>query len=153
MVTDFYLITKNKVARDKYFRYEYNTTDEPAWGYAIHIARTSDGWLPLFNGWDCFKSIRELKSVYDTGLFTIYDEYGTSYNWEEFDKRVLQFNGGVKGAIAQEKVEQDKNYPYYNSNIMINRPISHFDYASGRYAYRYYTDEDGYEFARSEFGM
>ena len=98
---------------------------------------------------DCFKSISELKALYDTGDFTIHDEYGDVYNWEEFDERVLKFNGGVRGAVPREEIEHstllyDKELPKY-------KPISHFEYGNGKYSTMYYADKDGYEFTTHEF--
>lgn len=149
--TNFYLMTKNKEIRDKYFGYDYKLTDEPDWGYQIHIAKTSAGWLPLFQSHDCFKSVKQLKKMYDTGYFILSDEYGTTYNWDEFDERVLQFNGGVKGVAPRKKITQDKTYPFYDKNLPDYMPISHFDYGHGMYDSEYFTDLDGYEFSKREF--
>lgn len=144
-------MTKSKEVRDQYFGYDYRLTDEPDWGYEIHIAKTSGGWLPSFEAHDCFNSIKDLKKMYDTGKFIIYDEYGDVYNWEEFDERVLKFNGGVLGAMPREKIVQDRNSYFYDPNLPDYRPISHFEYANGRYSSEYFMDEDGFEFSRREF--
>lgn len=151
MGTNFYIMTKSKEARDKYFGYNYELTDEPDWGYEQHVAKTSCGWLPSFDGSGCFKSIRELKEIYDSGLFVLYDEYGTTYTWEEFDNRVLQFNGGRKGIAPREKIEQDRTSIWYDNNLPEYKPISHFDYGCGMYADEYFIDEDGYEFSTRTF--
>lgn len=151
MGTNFSLITKSKETRDKYFGYNYKLTDTPDWGYEIHIAKTSMGWLPLFQAHDCFKSIRQLKELYDTGEFILANEYGIVYTWEEFDERVLKFNGGVKGVAPRVKIEQDRHSRYYDQDLPEYKPISHFDYAHGRYSMNYFTDEDGYEFTSHEF--
>lgn len=151
MGTNFYLMTKNKEHRDLYFGYDYELTDTPDWGYRIHIAKTSYGWLPLFEAHRGIESVKQLKDVYRSGEFIIADEYGTVYSWDEFDKRVLQFNGGVKGRIPREKVEQDRNSPWYDSALPEYRPISHFEYDSDRYSSDYFTDPEGYEFTTHEF--
>lgn len=151
MGTNFYLMTKNKEHRDLYFGYDYELTDTPDWGYQIHIAKTSYGWLPLFEAHRGIESVKQIKDVYHSGEFIIADEYGTVYSWDEFDKRVLQFNGGVKGRIPREKVEQDRNSPWYDSTLPEYRPISHFEYDSGRYSSDYFTDPEGYEFTTHEF--
>ena len=72
-------MTKSKEVRDQYFGYDYRLTDEPDWGYEIHIAKTSGGWLPSFEAHDCFNSIKDLKKMYDTGKFIIYDEYAAIF--------------------------------------------------------------------------
>ena len=151
MGTNFYIATTDQSVRDKYFGVNYELTDFPTWGYEQRIAKTSMGWLPLFDGTGCFKSIKELKAIYDTGLFTIYDEYGNKYNWEEFDLRVLKFNGGVVGAVQKMKYDTDKTSPYYDKDMPEYLPVSHFEYGNGRYAYEYFNDKDGYEFSHRTF--
>lgn len=151
MGTNFYIMTKSKEARDKYFGWSYELTDTPDWGYQQHVAKTSCGWLPLFDGSGCFKSIRELKNIYDSGEFILYDEYGTIYTWDEFDERVLKFNGGIKGVTPREKINQDRSSPWFDKNMPEYKPVSHFEYACGRYNDEYFTDSDGYEFSIREF--
>lgn len=144
-------MTKSKEARDKYFGWNYELTDTPDWGYQQHVAKTSCGWLPSFDGSGCFKSIRELKNIYDSGEFILYDEYGTIYTWDEFDERVLKFNGGIKGVTPREKINQDRSSPWFDKNMPEYKPVSHFEYACGRYNDEYFTDLDGYEFSIREF--
>ena len=151
MGTNFYIMTKSKEARDKYFGWSYKLTDTPDWGYRQHVAKTSCGWLPSFDGSGCFKSIRELKNIYDSGEFILYDEYGTIYTWDEFDERVLKFNGGIKGVTPKEKINQDRSSPWFDKNMPEYKPVSHFEYACGRYNDEYFTDSDGYEFSIREF--
>ena len=151
MGTNFYIMTKSKEARDKYFGWSYELTDTPDWGYQQHVAKTSCGWLPSFDGSGCFKSIRELKNIYDSGEFILYDEYGTIYTWDEFDDRGLKFNGGIKGVAPREKINQDRNSPWFDKNMPEYKPVSHFEYAYGRYNDEYFTDPDGYEFSIREF--
>lgn len=139
MGTNFYFYTKNKTIAEKYAGWEYELTDIPDWAYEIHIAKTSYGWLPLFRYRETMPSVKAMKEAYDTGEFKIYDEYSKEYNWDEFDERVLKFNGGIKGVIKQEK----------NNGEII--PISHFEHDNGKYAYLYLKDEDGYEFSKSNF--
>lgn len=151
MGINFYLGTSDKEARDTYFGWRYELTDTPTWLYEQHIAKTSIGWLPLFEASHSIQSVADIKKVYDTGKFIIYDEYGTEYNWEEFDERVLKFSGGVLGAIPRKKIAKDPNSPYWDRDLPDYRPISHFEYAQGRYASEYFRDPEGYEFSRHEF--
>ena len=151
MGTNFYIATETKEVCDKYFGYNYELTDSPFWGYQQHIAKTSSGWLPLFDGTGCFKSIKELKEIYATGFFVLCDEYGNMYNWEEFDERVLKFNGGVVGVVKQMKYDIDKNSSFYDKDMPEYLPVSHFEYGKGKYAYEYFKDEDGYEFSHRTF--
>ena len=151
MGTNFYLGTDDKEARDEYFGLNYELTDTPTWLYEQHIAKTSAGWLPSFEASRSIQSVADIKRLYDTGKFVIYDEYGDYYNWDEFDKRVLQHNGGVLGAIPREKIEQDPNWQFYDRDLPEYLPISHFEYAEGRWAFDYFKDPEGYEFSRHSF--
>ena len=101
----------------------------------IHIAKTSAGWQPLF---EChegeIESVSQLKTAYDSGEYTIVDEYGDEYTWDEFDKRVLQWG------------EHRDTKPICHIEHIIENPdrfISKHDY---------YHDEDGYDFFIREFG-
>lgn len=156
MGTNFYLSTVNKDIAEKYFGYDYELTDTPTWGYEIHVAKTSVGWLPLFQSHDCFKSVGQLKKLYDTGKFILYDEYGTIYTWDEFDKRVLKFNGGISGVQKKEKINNDSQSPFYDPHVPEYGPISHCSgpdctYDFGSYAGDYFKDVEGYEFTSHKF--
>ena len=151
MGTNFFIGTADKEARDEYFGWKYELTDRPTWLYEQHIAKTSAGWLPSFEESHSIHSVADIKKLYDTGKFVIYDEYGMYYNWEEFDERVLKFNGGVLGAIPREKVKVDASCAFYDPNMPGYIPVSHFEYANGRYAYEHFKDPEGYEFSRRAF--
>lgn len=151
MGTNFYLFTKNKEMAQKYAPYSYSLTDEPDFGYEIHIAKTSCGWLPLFQAHKNLISVQDFKVAYDTGEFKIFDEYGDEYDWEGFDERVLKFNGGVCGVEPRKKIEQPADPRWYDSNMPEYFPISHFEYGHGQYVDDYYKDAEGYEFTTHEF--
>lgn len=154
MGTNFYLITCNKALAQKYAPYSYELTDMPYFGYEIHIAKTSMGWLPLFAGHqDGINSVKEYKAAYETGEFEIVDEYGTTYNWDEFDDRVLKFNGGIRGVKSLKKIEVDKHSPFYDSKMPGHIPVSHLEYKyDSEFSKNYFADEDGYEFFTKWFG-
>lgn len=139
MGTNFYFHTQNKTMAEKYAGWEYELTDIPDWAYEIHIAKTSCGWLPLFQYRETMPSVKAMREAYDTGEFKIYDEYNKEYDWEEFDERVLKFNGGVKGAIETEKLGDEE------------LPISHFEFSNGMYSHLYLKDKDGFEFLKEDF--
>lgn len=153
MGTNFYFLTKDKDKLLRWFDYgEYELTDEPEFGYEVHIAKTSCGWLPLFQAHRRIRSVAELKRAYDSKGFMIVDEYGTEYDWDSFDERVLKFNGGRRGVMKPEPYDQtvlpqalrDPKMPRYT-------PVSHFEYGFGEYANRYFSDADGYEFSEDDF--
>lgn len=152
------MFSKNKEFVHKYAPYSYELTDEPEFGYEIHIAKTSAGWLPFFQGHkDGINSVAGYKAAYDSGEFKIYDEYGVEYNWEAFDERVLKFNGGIRGFQKPEKINQDKTSPFYDKSLPDYRPISHIGGSPQSYKYLfrepnyYFVDPEGYEFSSTEF--
>ena len=158
MSTNFYMITKNKKLAQRYAPYSYELTDEPYFGYEIHVAKTSCGWLPAWQGHnDGINSVAEYKAAYDTGEFKIYDEYGTEYNWDAFDDRVIKFNGGVLGAKKPEKIEQDKDSRWYDKNLPDYGPISHIPGSLQSYKFDnwfandHFKDPDGFEFSMRRF--
>ena len=150
MGMNFYLITRNKEIAEKFAPYSFELTDTPYWGYKIHIAKTSAGWLPLFqyhsNG---ISSVKDIKDAYNTDKVEIYDESEQKYLWAEFEERVLKFNGGVAG-IAK-PVRYDKSSKYSDMDMPDYLPVSHFDYARGKYSKDYFKDDKGYEFSISIF--
>ena len=89
MGTNFYMMTSDKEAANEWFEDSYELTDYPQWGYSIHIAKTSGGWKPLFQEHNRIHSVNDIKLIMSTGKFSIYDEYGTIYTWNEFVKRLL----------------------------------------------------------------
>lgn len=128
MGTNFYFHTREKDCRDKWFHYgEYELTDFPEFGYLIHLAKTSIGWVPLFQAHKNINSLADIKRIYEYGGFRIVDEYGDEYDWPEFEKRVIDFGYGW-----------DDSY-------------SHLEYENGRYRHMYFKDADGYEFTRESF--
>lgn len=151
MGTNFYIGTSSKKARDKYMGWDYELTDIPTWLYEQHIAKTSMGWLPLFEKSRAVQSVADIKKLYDTGDFVIYDEYGETYTWEQFEERVLKFNGGIAGAIPREYIERDEDSYFYDKDMPNWIPVSHFDYGGGKYNYMYFKDSEGYEFTESSF--
>jgi hypothetical protein len=138
------MMTRSKDARDKYFGSDYQLTDTPDWGYCVHVAKISHGWLPLFQGHVNIKSVKDIKKLHNTGEFIIYDQYGEIYSWGEFKKKVLDFNGGVKDKIPQRNII---NLSDKGEKI----PISHFDYDGGKYRHMYYKDAEGFEFTNHQF--
>ena len=152
MGTNFYLFSKNKKLVQKYAPYSYKLTDEPDFGYEIHIAKTSCGWLPSFQAHKSgINSVKKYKEAYDTGEFQITDECGNIYTWDEFDERVLQFNGGTVKNRTITPVEQDKSSMFYDCNMPDHIPVSHFEYGNWGYKDEYFTDEEGFEFCIREF--
>lgn len=144
MGTNFYIGTSDKEAHDTYFGLRYELTNKPTWLYDQHIAKTSSGWLPLFEASQSIQSVADIKKLYDTGKFIIHDEYGTEYDWEKFNERVLKFNNGVLGEISREKIAKDPDNTDWD--LPSYRLMSHFESVP-----EYFRDPEGYEFTQREF--
>ena len=110
-------------------------------GSKIHVCKNSHGWLPLFQAQEyLWRSVEEIKRHYSVLHPKIVDDYGEELNWDDFEQKVINWNGGYIGAIPRR---------LYENGITI--PISHFEYENGRYANVYFKDPEGYEFTWSEF--
>ena len=151
MGTNYYFFTKDKEPCETYFSTTYELTDDPEFGYRIHIAKTSAGWLPLFQAHDRCHSVAEIKKIYDTGLFRVIDEYGDTYTWKEFTRSVLEHNGGVVGAVPRKEYVQDPYSVFYDKDMPDHTPVSHFEYGKGKYTDHFFKDADGYEFDKTPF--
>ena len=138
MGTNFYMMTADKDAAIEWFCNYYDMTDFPTCGYSIHIAKTSCGWRPHFQAHQRIHSVNDIKIVYGTGKFTIYDEYGEIYTWDEFKKRVIDWN---------------KDNPDVNVHVNPDRSNPNFKDIYGYYYSdsREFLSADGYEFSTCEF--
>lgn len=92
MGTNFYMFTDKKELKP-YLGEKVVLTDSPDFGYEIHIAKTSAGWLPCFEAHEHIRSVADLKMLYGKGGVRIFDEYGTEYDWDGFVERVVNFGG------------------------------------------------------------
>lgn len=152
MGTNFYLFTNDKNLKETYFKSsKLKIVDEPDFGYMLHIAKTSHGWLPLFQAHENIKSVKVLLKIMDKQNVRVFSEYGDEYSKEDFIDRVVSFNGGFDGAKPKTPVKRDYGDPYCDKNMPPHTPVSHFEYANGRYSSHYFKDEDGYEFTEEEF--
>ena len=151
MGTNFYFSSQNKELM-RPLEYAYTCTDRPRWGYEVHVAKTSAGWLPLFQSYPgVIDSMDDYHRFLTHPDVIIYDEYGTEYTYEQFVERVLKFNGGVKGVAPPEPANNDPDSFLYDPDCPEEIPISHFEYGHGKYAPEYTTDKYGYEFTSREF--
>ena len=118
----------------------------------VHVCKNSMGWLPLFQAQkDLWKSIVEIKKQYKAAHPKIFDEYGEELTWEDFEKNVINWNGGYDGAIPKTPYKQDLSLPYSDPDMPAYTPVSHFEYGNGKNAHMYFKDPEGYEFTWSEF--
>ena len=111
MGTNYFFFTKNKEAAKRYFGKTYELVDIPDFGYEIHVAKTSIGWLPLFQAHEYCRSVLDLSAAFKSGEFRIYDEYEDEYTWDEFVDRVLRHIGGIDGVIPKKYVKRNNRAP------------------------------------------
>ena len=91
------MMTKNKTLAQKYAPCSYQLTDTPYCGYEIHIAKTSCGWLPLFQGHqDGINSVREYKEAYETGEFEIFDIFNDLLKTSSYSVSTVVGNTAVE---------------------------------------------------------
>ena len=149
MGTNFYLTSRCDKFSMLFGKYELGSKP---FRYKVHIAKTSWGWLPLFERHEgTIATVADIKHLYDTFIprIKIEDEYGKVYSWAEFEERVLKFNGGVKGAIPETPLLPEK---ILDTDLPAHIPISHFDCKmTDEEKAKYYKDSSGYEFIRTPF--
>lgn len=144
MGTNFYLKTKVLALAEKYT----DAIETEGTAYLIHIAKTSGGWLPLFEEHKAIHSVADLLEA--AKHFDIVDEYDNFYSIEAFIHRVLEHNGGYysKAKIIPALVNKfDDSYEKDDCD----RPISNLEFGNGKYKYDYYRDAEGYEFSKDCF--
>lgn len=87
MGTNFYI--KRKKPRRVYDEY--------------HIAKRSMGWKPSFEGYEntgeyddrpSIRSVADIKELVDSGEYEIRSEYGDVLAWDDFERDVVNWNGG-----------------------------------------------------------
>lgn len=151
MGTNFYFSTQNKeLVRP--LECAYTCTDAPRWGYQVHVAKTSAGWLPLFQRYPgIIDSMDDYFRFLTHPDVIIYDEYGTTYTYSQFVERVLKHNGGIKGVQPPTPANNDPDSLFFDPDCPDEVPISHLEYGHGKYASEYTTDKYGYEFTDREF--
>ncbi len=123
-------------------------------GSKIHVCKNSYGWLPLFQAQEyLWESIEEIKRHYDVLSPKIVNEYGGVLTWEEFERNVINWNGGYDGVIPKTLYKSRKSTKYWLADSLMPKylPVSHFTYADGKLAHMYFKDLEGYEFTWLEF--
>lgn len=103
MGTNYYFFTKSKELAKNYFPSKLMPNqrrcdgavlvDEPEFGYEIHIAKTSAGWVPLFESYvPTYKYFSEMEAFYMAHKddLTIMDEYGEKFTWDEFKNTMIR---------------------------------------------------------------
>lgn len=136
MGTNYYLLTKELKYKDK-LGDKVEITDTPFFAYSLHLMKNSCGWLNLFEAHKgVIKSVADIKRMYETGDFEIYDEYNRKVEWADFEEiyttKYTRYRNG----------ETDK----FESHITAQKREK-FSVIE----VRYFTDGEGYEFTDREF--
>ena len=158
MGTNFYFFTRDRGVKDRWFGTCFEIVDTPDFGYKRHLAKTSCGWLPLFQGDRLMCSVSDFRRCFDEseGLVEIYDEYGERFTWEEFEERVINWNGGTAAKRKLRPCRQDPQDEYYDRNMPDHTPVSHLEYVKHDHSYAdfrkfLFMDHEGYEFCMDDF--
>lgn len=134
MGTNYYLLTKDLKYRDK-LGDKCEITDRPFFAYSLHLMKSSCGWLNLFEYHrGVIESVADIKKLYDTGDFEIYDEYDRKFEWTEFEQVYIR------------KYTRHRNGEIENFQSHITAQEKY-----GVMQIRYFTDSEGYEFTDREF--
>lgn len=136
MGTNYYLLTKELKYKDK-LGDKVEITDTPFFAYSLHLMKNSCGWLNLFESHKgVIESVADIKRLYETGDFEIYDEYNRKVEWEDFKEiyntKYTRYRNG----------ETDK----FESHITAQKREKF-----SAIEVRYFTDGEGYEFTDREF--
>ena len=133
MGTNYYLITSDK-SKKILLGTNYTIVEEPYFAYELHIMKKSFGWLPLFEYHPkAIESVADIKRLYDSGGFEIYDEYGHLVSWEDFEEvfkeDYINYKNGKKEGLT-----------------------SHIGQSSHPFIKEvYHIDNEGYEFLEGDF--
>lgn len=102
MGTNYYFFTKNKQLAREFFPSQRMPndrwgegavlTDEPEFGYEIHLCKISAGWLPLMEVQpDAYTNFREMEAFYlaHKDDLIIRDEYDEEFTWDAFKNTLI----------------------------------------------------------------
>lgn len=74
MSTNYYILTKDKSIIERY-GLTYELTNEPDWGYWVHIVQLYSDYVPLFQAHKNVSSLPAVFSLLQETNVTVYDEY------------------------------------------------------------------------------
>lgn len=177
MGTNYYAITKKKDLVEEHFPYDYTLTDEPYFGYEIHIGKRSMGWKPLFQEHSgAYGSVKEMLRFFEdhSDDFELYDEYLETMTLDRLKEELVdwgdwqrenryarcRFEFNQKDRPYSELVEVKDDEPYD-----VEVPFDHITYDRAyvdarhragldswrTYYDQYFRDPDGYDFTKGDF--
>lgn len=126
MSTNYYAITKDKSLLNKY-DLNYKLTDEPDWGYRIHICQTSFDVVPLYQAHPGIQNLETMKQFIQEPNIQLYNEY-----LEEITPHWL--------------IEH-----VFNVNKTSNPNLHSREELSNKFSFYFFKDEQGNEFCNNEF--
>ena len=131
MSTNYFILTKDKSLCEKY-ELNYELTDEPDWGYWIHICQTTSFLTPLWQAHIGVDNVDKMKELINEPNCTLYDEYLREVNKDEFMQEVMIDSKNNKDLTSRKEYTSQ-----YCTGISVNTG--------------YFVDKDGYEFYTVDF--
>lgn len=141
MGTNYYFRTKDKeLAFDVFNRFEIEEDNY----YYLHLAKTSCGWLPLFQQSKNINNIFDIFMMYGKYYrdIDIVDEYGEELSFKKFIDEVVKHNNGTAFDRDLEMTDD------MNDGVPPWTPVSHIEIEHDN---SIYIDNFGYEFCTAEF--
>ena len=128
MSKNYYVLTKDKSLISKY-GLQYSLTDEPDWGYWIHICQTTQLLKPLYQAHQQIRDIDAVIRFIQEPNIQIYDEYLEPVEVQGFIDTVI------------------------NDDYYVNHALTRWDdfSKSSYFSNTYFKDYKGYEFCISDF--
>lgn len=169
MGTNYYIFLRGKKHREdmeKYFLYDHELTDDPDFGYLIHIGKRSAGWKPLFEDHHAYHSVKELLELLaEHPTWEIADEYGEIFTVDGLKEKLINWeqvqidNGHHCKLIVKSNGDFDDFKDGDSELNAIMEPIDHvlldeIESRRGRgrgHDYGVWHDPEGYDFTRGSF--
>ena len=94
---NYYLYVADKKLGKEILGQRVEVTDEPDFGYKLHIAKTSCGWLPLFEKSESVSCVKDIEKIVkdNPSVVIILNEENAPLSWDEFKEKVLEHEGGT----------------------------------------------------------
>lgn len=125
MSTNYFILTKNKKIIERH-KLSYEITDEPDFGYWVHLAQTAGNYKPLYQAHEGIRCINDLCRLIKTESdIQIYDEYRRPLTVQEFMDSVVMQDG-------KSRLTEKMPYGAYGDS-------------------RFFADDGGNEFCEADF--
>lgn len=169
MGTNYYIYLRGKEHKpdaEQYFGFDYQITDEPDFGYLIHIGKRSAGWKPLFQDHQAYHSVKELLQLFaEHPTWEIIDEYDEVMTVDGLKEELIdweqhQIDHGWRRKLVVRNNGDIEEFKDGDSELnAIMEPIDHvlLDQIEARRGrgrgqdYGVFHDSEGYDFTKGDF--